>query len=73
MLREIEEARTKIALQETVIAECQRKIIQSESETDKDRALLEQKVEFLERSIADLKKKETDYSSEFKSVKREHT
>jgi hypothetical protein len=45
----------------------QRKVYSTESENEKERALLEQKNEFLERTIQDYQKKETEYSTELKS------
>lgn len=70
--REEEECRKKIANHEQAVSDMQRRLIQVESETDKDRALLEQKVEFLERTISELQKKETDHLSDLKQVKKDH-
>ena len=53
MQREVEEQRLKVSNQEGTISDLSRKIIQMESETDKDKALLEQKIEFLERNISE--------------------
>ena len=53
MQREVEEQRFKVSNQEGTISDLSRKIIQMESETDKDKALLEQKIEFLERNISE--------------------
>ena len=39
---------------------------------DKEKALLEQKIEFLEKTISELQKKDLDVSSEIKSQKKEH-
>lgn len=44
----------------------------SESEHEKEKALLDQKIEFLERTIQDYQKKEGEYSAELKSQKKEH-
>lgn len=45
----------------------QRKVFTNESEKEKEKALLEQKIEFLERNISDLQTKESDTSSELKN------
>ena len=56
----------KLAHSENQISELQRKVYQTESENEKEKALLEQKVEFLERTITDYQKKENEYSTEIK-------
>jgi phage host-nuclease inhibitor protein Gam len=49
--RQIEEARNKISAQEEQQKEIQRTRLAAESEFDKQKALLEQKLEYLERSL----------------------
>lgn len=71
--QEIQDSKVKNGRQETVISELQRKVIQGESESDKDRALLEQKVEFLERNIKELSSKESDFSHELKTQQKNHS
>ena len=44
----------------------------AESEHDKQKALLEQKLEFLEKSLEDAQKKEKELSVEVKNQKRDH-
>jgi phage host-nuclease inhibitor protein Gam len=44
----------------------------SESEYDKQKALLEQKVEFLERQLGEAQRKEQELSTEVKAQKRDH-
>jgi hypothetical protein len=44
----------------------------AESEYDKQKALLEQKLEFYEKSLEEAQKKEKELSSEVKNQKREH-
>jgi hypothetical protein len=44
----------------------------AESEYDKQRALLEQKLEFYEKSLEDAQKKEKELSAEVKNQKREY-
>ena len=52
--REIEDMSVKLSHAEQVSQENQRKVIQITSEGDKDKALQDQKIEFLERTISDL-------------------
>lgn len=44
----------------------------AESEFDKQKALLEQKLEFLEKSLEDAQKKEKELSTELKNQKKDH-
>ena len=44
----------------------------AESEFDKQKALLEQKLEFYEKSLEEAQRKEKELSSEVKNQKREH-
>lgn len=44
----------------------------AESEFDKQKALLEQKLEFTEKSLEEAYKKEKELSNELKNVKRDH-
>ena len=45
--------------------------VASESEFDKQRALLEQKIEFLEKAVEDSARREKDISTELKSCKKD--
>ena len=72
MEREIEEQRNRVVQSENLAAEMQRKVFTNESEKEKDKALLEQKIEFLERSITELQVKESETSIEIKTQKKEH-
>jgi hypothetical protein len=47
--------------------EAQRRIMAAESEFDKQKALLDQKIEFLEKSISESQRKEREYAEELKS------
>lgn len=49
----------------------QRHLVQSESEFEKEKALFEQKVEYLERTLKEKTEKEKDYLSEWQSQKTE--
>lgn len=46
-------------------------MLQSESEFDKQKALLEQKIDHLETSLESLKKREKELSDELKAQKKE--
>lgn len=48
-----------------------RQIVQSESEFDKEKALFEQKIEYLERALTEKAVKEKSYLSELQSRKSE--
>ena len=45
--------------------------IAAESEFDKQKALFEQKIEFLEKALEDSNKREKDISFELKNVKKD--
>jgi len=51
--RELEELRNRMSNTENLNSEMQRKVYAAGSEFEKDKALLEQKIEFLERNIQD--------------------
>lgn len=51
--------------------EIQRQQVASESEFDKQRALLDQKIEFLEKALEDSNKREKELSLELKNSKKE--
>ena len=70
--RQLEECRNKIALQEEQQKETQRSRMSAESEFDKQKALLEQKLEFIEKQLDESQKKEKELSSEVKNQKRDH-
>ena len=65
--RQIEECRNKIAQQEEQHKETYRSRMAAESEFDKQKALLEQKLEFLERQLQESQSKEKELSSEVKN------
>ena len=70
--RQIEECKNKIASQEEQHKETYRSRMAAESEFDKQKALLEQKLEFLERQLQESQSKEKELSSEVKNQKRDH-
>lgn len=71
-VRQIEECRNKIFTQEEQHKEIYRSRMAAESEFDKQKALLEQKLEFLERQLSESQQKEKELSSEVKNQKRDH-
>jgi DNA repair exonuclease SbcCD ATPase subunit len=71
--RQIEEARNKISAQEEQQKEIQRTRLAAESEFDKQKALLEQKLEYLERSLEESQRKEKELSVEVKNQKRDQS
>lgn len=68
----MEDARNKLTQQEEQAKEMMRTRMASESEFDKQKALLEQKVEFLERQLDEAQRKEKELSAEVKNQKRDH-
>lgn len=71
--RLMEELKSKMQSAEESSKEFQRRTIASESEFDKQKALLMQKIEFHEKTIEDLQRKDKEYSAEIKNQKKEHT
>lgn len=71
--RMMEELKSKMQSAEESSKEFQRRTIASESEFDKQKALLMQKIEFHEKTIEDLQRKDKEYSAELKNQKKEHT
>lgn len=69
--RIIEEFKQKMNHNEESSKEAQRRIMAAESEFDKQKALLDQKIEFLEKSISESQRKEREYAEELKSQKKE--
>ena len=59
----------------TVIEEQKKNIarqqVSSESEFDKQKALLDQKIDFLDKEVADLSKREKDLTTELRKSKKE--
>ena len=67
----MEEHSSKLAKAEDHKKEIQRQQQQSESEFDKQKALLDQKLEFLEKEIAESQKREKELSTELRNSKKE--
>lgn len=70
--RQLEEAKNKIYQSEEQQKEIYRQRMAAESEYDKQKALLEQKLEFYEKSLEEAQRKEKELSAEVKNQKREH-
>lgn len=70
--RELEDYKQKLYQSENTCSEMQRKVFSVQSESEKEKALLEQKNEFLEKTIQDYQKKENEYSSDFKTQKKDY-
>lgn len=51
--------------------EIQRQQVSSESEFDKEKALLDQKIEFLEKALEDSSRREKEISTELKNCKKD--
>ena len=69
--RQIEELNQKVTNTDEQKKEIQRQQVASESEFDKQRALLDQKIEFLEKAVEDSSKREKELSTELKNSKRD--
>jgi len=67
----MEDIQTKMSTAETQHKEIQRQQVQSVSEFDKQKALLDQKIEFLEKALEDSNKREKEISMELKNSKKE--
>lgn len=69
--RMVEEYKQRMYQTEEKSKEQQRHVMASESEFDKEKALLEQKIQYLESNAESFKEKEVEMSSEIKSQKKE--
>ena len=70
-LRLIEEYKSRMYSSEEAAKESQRRMLSTESENDKQKALLEQKITFMENTIENLKQKDKDNQAEIKNQKKE--
>ena len=64
--------REKIAQQEEIIISGQERILTAESNSGKSQALLEQKIDYLEKTLEESREKEKEYANELKSIKSKH-
>ena len=69
--RQLEEKEARVAAADDARKEFQRQQVNSESEFDKQKALFEQKIEFLEKALEDSQRREKDISVELKNCKKD--
>ena len=62
----------KLAIAEDKTKENERQKLVLESEFDKERALLLQKLSYFEKSFEEMNKKDKDSSNDVKNVRKEH-
>jgi len=67
----MEELGNKVTVIEEQKKDIARQQVSSESEFDKQKALLDQKIDFLEKEVADLSKREKDLTTELRNSKKE--
>ena len=67
----MEELQNKVTVIEDQKKEISRNNVAAESEFDKQKALLDQKIDFLEKEVADLSKREKDLTIELRNSKKE--
>ena len=67
----MEELGNKVTVIEEQKKNIARQQVSSESEFDKQKALLDQKIDFLEKEVADLSKREKDLTTELRNSKKE--
>ena len=70
--RTIKGLKDKIAIQEEQVRAAQERALTSESDSNKQQALLEQKVFYLQKTLEEARNKEKEYGTEFKNVKKDH-
>lgn len=69
--RQLEEIQQKMAQADDQKKDIQRQKTAAESEFDKQKALLDQKIEFLEKALEDSNKREKEISAELKNCKKD--
>jgi len=70
--RNMKALREKMAQQDEQMRATQEKVLTIESDSNKQQALADQKISYLEKSLEEAKGKEKVYATELKSAKREH-
>lgn len=68
----IEELKAKVLQTEEALKETERKIYLNDSEHEKQKALLQQKIEYYEKTLDEMSKKEKELSTEMKTSKKDH-
>ena len=73
MSRQLEQATSKTGQFEESMKELERRLFQAESEHQQEKALLQQKIAFVEKSLEESSNREKTYLSELKSQKAAHS
>jgi hypothetical protein len=68
----IDELQTKLLQTEENLKEVERRVYLNDSENEKERALLQQKIQYYEKSLEELTKKEKELTLELKNAKKDH-
>ena len=71
--QQLESANSKVWEYEEKMKEMERSMLQQESEYKEERALVEQKIKYLETNLEESRKREKEYMNDFKSQKKEHS
>ncbi len=69
--KQLSDLKSKLSHSEDAFKETERRCITTESEFEKQRLLLEQKLKFNEKNYEELKEKEKEWSNELKSIKKD--
>ncbi|EAS03779.1 amine-terminal domain guanylate-binding protein (macronuclear) [Tetrahymena thermophila SB210] len=68
----INDQKQKLIMQEEMLSELERNKILSQSEFEKEKALLTQRIQFYEKQMEELSKKDKDQSNDIKSLKKDY-
>lgn len=71
-MRQINELKEKLVTAEEFNKDLERHTLFGNSEFEKDRALLQQKIQFFEKLVAEMNQKEAEYQNEIKNLRKEH-
>ena len=71
--RNMKVMREKMTQQEEQARSAQEKALTTESDCNKQQALLEQKISYLEKSLEEARTKEKEYGAELKNAKKDHS
>jgi len=69
--KQINDLKNQLSNNEDALKDTERRLITAESEFEKQKLLLEQKLKFSEKNYEDLKEKEKEWSSELKNLKKD--
>ena len=70
--RVLQEYKTKLNNYEENMKESERQNLFTQSENEKEKALLQQKISYLEKNLEEINKKEKDQANEMKNTKKDH-